>query len=462
MNPELTRNLWIELTPRRLLWLPVTLGLVFLAVSLTADAPLQAMGRVARWLFYFLVVFWGTRTAAEAVVGEIRERTWDGQRLSVLHPSELLWGKLLGATSFQWFGGLICLALIVLARFEARGLAEALATLGYFLTVGLFAQSASMFASLVAVRRRASHTRLDVVLYQAVGLVTAWAAATLWDRSYVAQLVALTGPLGGRDTLLWHDLRIPAQAFYLASLVTFLGWSLLGNLTLLRSELQVRTGPLPWTAFVLFMIVYLTGFAPELGLTAAGMPSSQLIVALVVAAALSYAAILLEPKDPVLYRWLLAAASRGRFDRVIGGLQGWMVAFLILSALTAYFALTYERPRADLFGNLYFVKTEVLAAYFFVARDLGIFLFCNLAPRARYGDFAAAVALASLYLVLPTILTGVGLGEFLAFFIPNPEGSAKLSILAPAAEAAFVWIGVAGRLRGLTRPAGEAPAGAAR
>ncbi len=462
MNPELTRNLWIELTPRRLLWLPVALGLIFVAVAVAAADPLQAMGHVARWLFYFLVVFWGTRMAAEAVVGEIRERTWDGQRLSVLRPSELLWGKLLGATSFQWLGGLICLVLIVLARLEARGFSEALATLGYFLAVGLFAQSASLFASLVAIRRRASHTRLDVVLYQAVGLVTAWGAATLWDRSYVAQLVALTGHLGGGDTLVWHDLKISSQGFYLASLFAFLGWSLVGNLTLLRGELQVRTGPLPWTAFVLFMIVYWTGFAPELELTGAGVPSSQLIVALFVSAVLSYAAVLFEPKDPVLYRWLLAAASRGRLDRVLGGLQGWMVAFAILSALTVHFALTYEAPSPDLFGTASLLKTAVLAAYFFVARDMGLFLFCNLTQRSRYGDFAAAVTLASLYLVLPTILTGLGLREFLPLFVPNPEAGVKLAILAPAAEAGFVWIGVVGRLRGLTRHASQAHAGTAR
>jgi hypothetical protein len=460
MNPELARNFWIELTPRRLLWLAVALGLVFLAVALAAETPLQAMGRVARWLFYFLVVFWGTRAAAEAVVGEIRERTWDGQRLSALRPSELLWGKLLGATSFQWVGGLICLVLIVLARLEARGLAEALATLSFFLAVGLFAQSASLFASLIAVRRRASHTRLDVVLYQAVGLIVAWGAATLWDRSYVAGLFALTAPEAA-DALVWHGFEIPAQAFYLASLLSFLGWSLIGNLTLLRSELQVRTGPLPWTAFLVFMIVYVTGFTPRLGLTELGLPTAQLLVAMIVTALLCYAAVLFEPKDPVLYRWLMTALSRGRLDRVAVSLQGWMVAFAVLSALTLYFALTYRPPNEELFGYAALLKSAVLAAYFFVARDMAIFLLCNLVPRSRYGDFAAAVALASLYLVLPSILSGLGLRELLPFFIPYPEAGARLAIVIPAGEAALMWILVVGRLRGLIAHADSARARAA-
>src|SRR5262245_21255916 len=108
MNPELQRNFWLELTTRRLIMMPIVLGIVFLTAAANGDnGGLQAAGGVARVLFYIVVVFWGTRVAASAVVGEIRDRTWDGQRLSALTPSQMLTGKLLGATSYQWYGGII-------------------------------------------------------------------------------------------------------------------------------------------------------------------------------------------------------------------------------------------------------------------------------------------------------------------------------------------------------------------
>jgi predicted hotdog family 3-hydroxylacyl-ACP dehydratase len=50
----------------------------------------------------------------------------------------------------------------------------AVAELSYFLMIGLMAQSVALFASLLAVRRRQTHSRLDVFLYQVSGLIAAW------------------------------------------------------------------------------------------------------------------------------------------------------------------------------------------------------------------------------------------------------------------------------------------------
>ena len=61
----------------------------------------------------FFVVLWGTRSAALSVVGEIRERTWDSQKLSSIGPSQMVWGKLFGATFANWFGGALCLPFIL-------------------------------------------------------------------------------------------------------------------------------------------------------------------------------------------------------------------------------------------------------------------------------------------------------------------------------------------------------------
>src|ERR1041385_2378956 len=82
MNPEFQRNLWLELSPRRGLLMLVILGLVFFAAAVTGGD--FAPASLAQILYYLIVVVWGSRNAALSVVGEIRDRTWDAQRLSSL------------------------------------------------------------------------------------------------------------------------------------------------------------------------------------------------------------------------------------------------------------------------------------------------------------------------------------------------------------------------------------------
>jgi hypothetical protein len=42
MNPEFERNLWLEMTPRRVVMMPVVLGLVILAATAVGSKDLLA------------------------------------------------------------------------------------------------------------------------------------------------------------------------------------------------------------------------------------------------------------------------------------------------------------------------------------------------------------------------------------------------------------------------------------
>ncbi len=451
MNPEFERNLWIEMTSRRVVLMPVVLGLIFLTTYTVSGNNTDAVTSVARTLYYVMVLVWGSRAAAGAVVNELRERTWDGQRLSAISPSQMLAGKLLGVTSYQWYGGLICLVPMVLTDLLKDGPATALSELVFFLAVGLFAQSAALFASLIAVRRRADHSRFDIFLFMMTGIIVGWIAAELWNVSYVTRLLSVQGMAAGRlETIEWYDLHMPLHAFYLMSLAIFLGWSLLGNLTLLRGELQVRTSPLPWLAFSIFMIVYCAGFADQLLPGRGGLETIRTTIAIAVAAGLTYVSVLLEPKNPVLYRWMLSELGKGRLDHMLGALQGWMLSLVLLTGLVVYQVATFTPPFREVFGYTDKLLPALVAAYFFVARDVGIFLYFNLTPQARRGDFAAVITLAVLYLVLPTLLGGMpGGGQGLPFVLPYPANSATFAMLAPALEAAVIWGLALNRLRGL-------------
>src|SRR6185503_16430868 len=125
MNPELMRNLWIELSTRRLFLMFGVLGLFF-AASAVGGGDFRAPKQTAETLYYIIVVLWGTRKAAETVIGEIRVRTWDNQRLSAINAWDMVWGKLFGSTAYVWMGGLLCIAVIVVATLSEEGTVPAL------------------------------------------------------------------------------------------------------------------------------------------------------------------------------------------------------------------------------------------------------------------------------------------------------------------------------------------------
>ena len=109
MNPELRRNLWLELTVHRLMAVPVALGLLFaLVYKLSGPDWAGPLATTAVSLFIALAL-WGGVQAGDAVHGEVRARTWDGQRMSAIEPWAMTWGKLAGAPSFAWYGGALCM-----------------------------------------------------------------------------------------------------------------------------------------------------------------------------------------------------------------------------------------------------------------------------------------------------------------------------------------------------------------
>ena len=91
MNPELLRNIWQELTERRITLMVVVLGAILL-LAMTSGSLASAVS-TAEISFYAVVVVWGTRCAAQSVVEEIAGKTWDAQRLSAIRPWTMVWGS---------------------------------------------------------------------------------------------------------------------------------------------------------------------------------------------------------------------------------------------------------------------------------------------------------------------------------------------------------------------------------
>lgn len=440
MNPEFRRNLWLEFTPRRLMTMTAVLLLVFFAAAVTSGDRAPAGAAVV--LYYFIVVFWGARNAALSVVGEIRDRTWDLQRLSSLGAGEMTWGKLFGSTVFNWYGGAICLVAILADRIVHNGIASSIVDLVFFVLIGVIAQSAALLASLVAALRRQSHSRLEVFSYQAVGLFAALLVYNVWDAADPA------GAFAGRrhlfDTISWWSHSFNSRGFLLASLALFAGWTLLGCYRAMRRELKMHNGPLVWIAFLAFMGVYVAGFdvwLPQQWVTTSNDAAAlRLALAASTYALITYAMVLFEPKDAVLYRWMGAEFVRGHLLRLAGNVQGWMLsykaAFWVTVALIA--VLAHDRN----FSAVAFSGATIG----FLTRDVGLFVLLSVLPGQRRGDFAALVTLFALYGLAPAILSGLDLKDALVLFYPRVPEPLWLGPAIAWTEAAAVWAALLTRL----------------
>jgi hypothetical protein len=432
MNPEFERNVWLELTPLRLIVMGAVLALAFFAAALSQG--LVSPGGVARWLYFFMVVIWGTHNAARAVLGEIRDRTWDGQRLSSLGAGTMMWGKLFGATVFNWFGGLICLAVIASETVMDLGALAALEQVVYWLAVGVIAQGTSLLASLIAVRRRQGRSSFELFLYQLAGLA---AAIAVWAFAYP------NGPnigyFGWGEDLPWWDFKLPKTGFFLVSLALFTGWMLTGCYRQMRLELKLVNGPWVWLAFLAFAAIYVAGFGQCVQARADAV-TCRLALAAIAMAALAYVTVLLEPKSRVLLRWLGGEFAGLRLGAFFGHLQGWMMSYLAAVVLTV--AMLIHLALAGAAGDV--ATTGAILGLF--TRDIGLVLLMNLLARGRGGDLIALALFVVLYALLPSIIAGLHVEGGVALFLPHRTDPMWLAPALAWIEAVVVWAFAASRI----------------
>lgn len=438
MNPEFKRNLWLEFTPARLLLMA---GFVLFLIATFSAAPSGFPGpaSIALALYYFLVVLWGARNAALSVITEIRERTWDAQKLSAVPPFAMVWGKLFGATSLLWFGGLICLPFIVYPVLESEGLRAASGELAVLVLQGVLAQSVSLLTSLNLVRRQHNYWRLDAFLCQVMGIVAAFSI-------YGFSSLLSTGPLAQAESLSWWGIILKPRTFQFFSLLVFTLWALVGCTRAMRIELRFANGPFVWLAFLAFLALYDAGFDIWFGFgdLAAHAAIVRFAIADLALAGSAYGMAFLEPKDPVHFRWLIAEARSGRIGNAFMALDCWMLSLgaTILCAIVLMLVLGHD-PRPIMGQPASSLILPVLAALGFFTRDIALFLFFRTWSRER-GDFMAIAALAILYAVLPEI-PGVLHPGTRAFLLPQTE-LPLLGVCVAWGEAIILWAWTTNRM----------------
>ena len=457
LNPEFRRNLWLELSPHRLIAMPVILlAIFFLTASIEEPGSWWGVPRAALLAYYAIVYFWGTRRAAASLADEVRGRTWDGQRMSALGTWAMTWGKLFGGTIYIWYGGLICLAVFVAAESTASDPGVAWMLAGHHLLNGLFGQAVAFVAALVLLRKMQPTSKLPVTLCQGIGLLAMMSfqhgmTGILFMRSFMP------------DVVHWYSWTVSTPEFNLASVAVYLAWTVFAAYRLMRVELQHRTLPWAWIGFSLFLMAYVMGFIPadwDRDPTSIMWLATSFLIAVI----LLYVALFAGPKDVVDQRAFLRACMA--FDWLRAGVLAplWLPSLVVMLVIGA--ALMTQIPGAQSalvsgVGFKYGIAMPpylVLAVMLFVLRDMGILLLLNMGARGIRADLVGLVYLLLSYMVFGGLVSSAGWDSALPFFLPVPRDTI-LEMLGPIlAEVLLVFGAVIWRWRRVGAVKQPAPA----
>jgi len=447
-NPEFRRNLWLELTPQRLIVMPLVLAAIFVVIYLgeggiarwTGEAPhYGGLATAAKYVYLALILLWGGRQAAAAVTDEIRDRTWDGQRLSALGSWSMSWGKLFGSTVFTWYGGALALAVYAVAALGGDAPAAVVRDIVTLIAYGVLCHATALLASLLYLRHKMPSRKPNGTLFHLAGLA---AVAVLW--------IVIDGY--SADKVGWPMSRpVPFAEFALASVVAFAVWAVIGVWRLMRAELQFRNLPWLWTLFALFLMIYMSAFvAGPLN------PVYRLLLPTFVLQVSTYLLALVEPKDVVGLRRFAGRARAGDVRGFFEVVPLWLLTYAFAAAGTlATVAVAGQTLAAPDAAGL--AMHMAVASFLFMTRDLGILVALNLGPNPRRADLAAILYWAVLYALVPILLDRLGESALAALFRPGGTDAVLVSALVQAVLA-FGWVvwrwRSAGRAVGLAKPAG--------
>ena len=421
-NPELRRNLWLEITPHRLVGAPLAIALLLALIANQAGADWRGAVSAAAVVVYVAVtILWGGRKTYESIVDEVRERTWDTQRMSALSPWEMTVGKLLGSTAFNWYVGAFCLLVLLYchdpaqARYMELWPAPQLSIL--LVTTTLFLHGAGLLSGLTSVR--AGRTVKPV---RNLPLTVLALAILLMVGRLLFQRV--------ESSIVWYDAAWSSWPFTLASLLTFTAWVWLGAWRLMSDLLAVRSIPWAALAFVIFLTAYLCGFVPDDSWSYA---SRYAAIGALVGGTAVYIEAWKERRDWIVVKRFLHAWRDESLQRALEATPDWLVVavFTLLVSL-ATSLLPANHPivpaMASNWMNVLTVSPMVMTLLMF--RDIGLLYFFSLGSRPDRATTATLGYLAVLYVILPGLLNVVGLA-FLA-----------LPIYAPVEHGGWPWFGI--------------------
>ncbi|ARU54262.1 hypothetical protein OLMES_0154 [Oleiphilus messinensis] len=429
MNPELQKNIWLNLSPHRLVATPIVMILLVILVHILMNST-NLLGEVVDPILYIGIFgclsIGGAYASAQSVLIEFAEKTWDQQRMSPLSPWALVWGKVLGGGIFWWY--LTCLMLLLFIGY-APWLSGGMPWRGRFelLTFLLGCGFLCQFFSLMLVLNLANDAE-QLLKYRrnmsvGVAVLAALVGGFLLDAVYFE---------GQESIIVWWTAIWERVSFIIISVWIFAAWAAFGTYQLMRQQMQFKNGILPWLGFNLFMLVYVPGFLME---SNADHPVAA-VLAFLTSIVLTYASLIINPMQTRSALGFLRSGMPLTIKQFRTRLPLWCVSFVL--SFLMLLLVTIEQ----VLGNLEKQNSWsfLVALWLFMVRDFGLIICFLLGARPARAMAVAGVYLILLYIVLPLILQWSEQIWVMAFFWPVYESKTLVWPVLLEVCLVFTWV----------------------
>ncbi|MCZ2406521.1 MAG: hypothetical protein LC097_07290 [Burkholderiales bacterium] len=387
-NPELQRQIWLNWRASVVGWSLLLTALV-LALPLVLSPERERMtnlGIIATLGLWIATCLYGSVLAGRSLSEELRDNTWDWQRLSAITPWRMAWGKLLGAALPAWLYAALfaTVVLFVASPWEAlTGQSLGWHTVAPALLWGLALQVWSMNASLLdwhtgrsaAGRRRHAFVLAALVIWLGFGVWTSYrdkhAIATIWWG--------------------WETDNLGLS--YLAGVLA-LGLGLLAVWRQLCQRLDVATLPWAWPLGLALLGSFIAGL---MGSTLVTWLKYVMLTALLASAFIALQHMARHARDWRQTSW---CAQHGRWRNALQALPLWPVSWLmaLLAALTLTALPTkYEDGWGGLLLCLQLLRDALLLTGFAL-----------LGKRYKSPMAVFVITWLAITLVLPLLVHGLG------------------------------------------------------
>lgn len=445
---EFRRNLWLEFSVQRLLLLTVICGLG-LAIFMNQETDPKYVVSFVINTFLFIGLFWGVSKVVDSVVGEFNANTWDFQRMSALSAPSLMFGKMLGSKSFVilsmamiYLCGLIVLLSTgkadapietIIRAYERERYPDGVSVIGLYLYNGAVATGCIFLASCISFiaaiqigRGMAAQKRFGDTFLKAAGIVTGGWIYFLIDHS--------------SSSLEWYDIPMQWRDFGHGLLVFALFWGVVGGIQALKSELQYKTMPFAWFAFILSCSVLVWGFKPDKLVGTSDILAFSMITGIALMVGLSYMVIMFEELSIVRYRKFRAALKAQNTIESLILLPRWVVTMSLAMLFYCGLWMICAMHRIDDY-YLIFVVTSAIG---FAMRDFMLLHILCLRQPDRAVHITYVIYLSIFYLVLPyLVVNAMDNREAAYFFYPDIEdkGADFTHVLPSIVQAAgMAWL----------------------
>ena len=460
-NPELARNFKLELSNQRLILMPFVLILLsVLTVSFGSEASwnnkniYDVLAGYAIGAFGLIVYLWGAKTAADGILDEYNNRTWDWQKTSALSPFKMTIGKLFGSTIYNWYGGIICLGIYFFAAINSEFVSPkiVLVTVINSVLTGLAIHGFAMLAALMQIRKGEGRDKIkstSSIVFALIVLVTLFAGFDTF-QVYFNEL---------SRNIFWYGINFGFFGFLLKTLF-FTAWVIAGLYRSMRTELQYLNGLKWWVFFLISIGVFYAGFF----IRGDEFQLEPLMLITVVIASLTSVYFLLtfmmafsEPKEFVQLKQCINNLKTKNYQKFYQTVPLWAltIVFATFAAIITSILFSLQSSHAETSNQtltnissagfsfiLDYVKENIskyalvpIAALGFLIRDVAIILMVNFSGKKKRADATAMLFLVLLYVVAPILVRNAGLT---AFFFPTVNEGNLLMVLAPWLQAAIV------------------------